>query len=412
MLDFFERYGLLSEHQFGFRKNYNTELAIIDIYEKLLHNLDNRLSTCAIFLDLAKAFDSVSHSILLRKLSKYGIRGKPLELLSSYIKNRSQFVCIDNVESTRKAIEFGVPQGSILGPLLFLIYINDLPKATNFFIKLYADDTYLCYQHDDLKTLNDTVNEELKKVYEWLASNRLTLNIKKSKYMIVTKKRVNFSNFSVQINGTSLERCNDYKYLGVYLDKDLNWKKHIDYLSEKISKSCGILSKLRHILELDTLREVYHALVHSYVRYGIIAWGTAAKTNLKPLQTIINRAIRLMSFAPMGNIDLQPIFEILEVLNIDQTYALEVGKFAYQDKNSLMPTRVAKFFEINRNENTRVTRQRTANIERISSNTTFGEKSIQKTILEGWENIPGEIRHSPWLKSFKRMYKSHLILIG
>ena len=119
-----------------------------------------------------------------------------------------------------------------------------------------------------------------------------------------------------------------------------------------------------------------------------------------------------MSFAPMGNIDLQPIFEILEVLNIDQTYALEVGKFAYQDKNSLMPTRVAKFFEINRNENTRVTRQSTANIERISSNTTFGEKSIQKTILEGWENIPGEIRHSPWLKSFKRMYKSHLILIG
>ena len=89
--------------------------------------------------------------------------------------------------------------------------------------------------------------------------------------MIVTKERVNFSNFSVQINGTSLERCNDYKYLGVYLDKDLNWKKHIDYLSEKISKSCGILSKLRHILELDTLREVYHALVHSYVRYGIIA---------------------------------------------------------------------------------------------------------------------------------------------
>ena len=182
-------------------------------------------------------------------------------------------------------IEFGVPQGSILGPLLFLIYINDLPSATKFFIKLYADDTYLCYQDENLEVLQNEVNMELEKVFHWLAANKLTLNISKSKFMLITKKRVNLSNFTVKINGTDLEECDNYKYLGVFFDKNLNWKKHIDHICEKVSKSCGILSKLRHCFELETLREVYHALVHSYVRYGIIAWGTAPKTSLKSLSS-------------------------------------------------------------------------------------------------------------------------------
>jgi len=106
-------------------------------------------------------------------------------------------------------------------------------------------DTYLCYQHENLDTLKNHVNLELEKVYDWLKSNRLTLNISKSKFMLITKKRINLSNFSVNLNGTELEECDNYKYLGVYFDKNLNWKKHIDYICEKISKSCGILAKLR-----------------------------------------------------------------------------------------------------------------------------------------------------------------------
>ena len=162
----------------------------------------------------------------LRKLNKYGIRGKALELITSYLKDRQQYVSLGDSQSTQQYVSIGVPQGSILGPLLFLIYINDLPTATKFFIKLYADDTFLCYQHEDSKLLEREVNTEIDKVYKWLASNQLTLNVRKSKCMIITKKRINTTQMKIKIDGTELEKCDSYKYLGVFFDTSLMLNLH------------------------------------------------------------------------------------------------------------------------------------------------------------------------------------------
>ena len=162
---FLNKFELLSPHQFGFREKFSTEYAVLDIHEKLLKNLDDGVSSCAIFLDLAKAFDCVSHDILLRKLEKYGIRGNVYKLFKSYLSSRSQYVKLDNTVSSFIDIVFGVPQGSILGPLLFLIYINDLPEASHFFIRLFADDTFLCAQDSELWRLENNVNRELGKMY-------------------------------------------------------------------------------------------------------------------------------------------------------------------------------------------------------------------------------------------------------
>ena len=189
VMDYLERFNLLSPHQFRFRKGFGTEYAIIDIYEKLLNNLDKGLNTCSIFLDLAKAFDSVSHEILLRKLFKYGIRNNALAFFESYLSSRTQFTKINGEISSSEQIKYGVPQGSILGPLLFLIYINDLPNATSFFIKLFADDTFLCAQNKDISILESYTNVELQKVFVWLASNKLTLNLSKSKFMMTLKNK-------------------------------------------------------------------------------------------------------------------------------------------------------------------------------------------------------------------------------
>ena len=226
-----------SNYQFGFREGFTTEFAILDIYEKLLYNLDKGLVTCSIFLDLSKAFDSVSHNILLRKMERYGLKGPALKMFESYLSQRYQFVSLNNVKSVLSLIEYGVPQGSILGPLLFLIYINDLPEATNFFIKLYADDTYLCTKNESIQELENEVNAGLENVYNWLASNKLTLNFKKSKFMITTRKRCAKDDFSVKLRGVNLERCESYKYLGVFFDEKLNWESHVAYVCKKISKA-------------------------------------------------------------------------------------------------------------------------------------------------------------------------------
>ena len=328
------------------------------------------------FLDLAKAFDSVSHEILLRKMHHYGIRGKALELFKSYLSSRSQYVKLNASKSSLMGIEFGVPQGSILGPLLFLLFINDLPNASKFYIKLFADDTFLCAQDKDFSNLEREVNIELDKVFVWLASNRLTLNYKKSKFMIVTNKQV--PEMSIKINDVSLERCTSYKYLGMVMDEKLKWNFHIDYISKKISKGCGALAKLRNCVSMNVLKNVYHALVHSYLRYGILIWGHAAQSILDPIQVLANRAIRIMTNAPFGNVDLKSVYQELKILEVSRICLLETGKFEFKSKNKLLPTSIGNYFESQEIQHTYGLRSITrGGPPRFFSHTKIGEKSLQ-----------------------------------
>ena len=155
-----------------------------------------------------------------------------------------------------------------------------------------------------MKVLEKEVNSELEKVFVWLASNKLTLNISKSKYMIFTNTRKNFHEISVKINKTPLEKCTKYKYLGIVIDEKLSWKDHIEYVCTKVSKACGIFAKLRHCASVELLRDIYYALFYSYMRYGITIWGNACETTLSPLQSLLHHAARIMTFAPFGRINI------------------------------------------------------------------------------------------------------------
>ena len=150
--------------------------------------------------------------------------------------------------------------------------------------------------------MENEANIELKKVCTWLASNKLTLNVDKSKFMLTVKSRKSLKSFSLKINDEKLKQCDSYKYLGVYMDRNLTWKQHIEHVRKKVAKACGSLARIRHYVHIDTLIEIYYALIHSYVRYGITVWGNASKSALQPLMTSINRAARIMTFAPYGNI--------------------------------------------------------------------------------------------------------------
>ena len=409
--EFLNDNNVLSSHQFGFREGYSTEYAILDIYEKLLSNLDKGFSSCAIFLDLAKAFDSVDHEILLSKLSKYGIRGNILIFFKSYLTSRSQFVKLGRIESSILPIKFGVPQGSILGPLLFLLFINDLPNATNLFIKLFADDTFLCAQNQDVDLLVAEVNLELNKVYHWLVSNKLTLNMGKTKFMIVTNKKLKSYKPSIIINGKPMKECDHYKYLGVIMDKNLSWKPHIDYICKKISKACGSLANLRYCVNIDLLREVYHSLIHSYLRYGIIVWGNSSPSNLQPLKCLVNRAVRIITFAPFGRVDLHPLYSCLKILDVDKVKYLEISKYLYKLKKNLLPTKIGGFFEVKNNCPTHSysLRNRERPVSQIVPRLASGQNSIQYRGEQIWDEIPEIIQNCSSLNKFKKAMKLNLL---
>ena len=416
LIKFLTKHKVLSPDQFGFRAKFSTEYAIVDIYDKLIKNLDEGLSSCAIFLDLAKAFDSVSHAILLRKMHCYGIRGIALQLFKSYLSSRSQFVKLPcGTKSSLTSVEYGVPQGSILGPLLFLLFINDLPGATNLYIKLFADDTFLCAQNKDFSLLQNEVNVELEKVFIWLASNKLTLNIKKSKFMLITRKQT-IPKFCVKINNSPLESCDSYKYLGVIIDKKLNWELHVKHITPKIAKACGALARLRNFVSIDILKEVYYALIHSYLRYGILIWGNASNSVLQPLQTLLNKAVRIMVSAPFGNIDLNPAYEYLKLLDIPQIFFLETGKHHFKFVKGLLPTQIGNYFSTsidNPIQHTYGLRSQSRNDPpRIFSQSKTGEKAIQFKGSQIWNILPPDIKSCESFSKFKTAYKKFLLEFG
>ena len=238
MSKFLAKNNILTPFQFGFRENNSTELAIATFYDKLLKNLDENKITCSIFLDLKKAFDSVNHEIFLQKLYHYGFRGKMFKLLTSYLSERYICVKIDGKVSSSRLLDHGVAylQVQSLGPLLFLLYVKDLPNASNFETTFFADDTNLRLSHININSLQSRVQQEMMKVSKWMISNKLTLNYKKSCYMLISKKPLNDSNFSVLINQNLIEKSECVKYLGVYLDNKLSWRTHIRFA--KKSQKC------------------------------------------------------------------------------------------------------------------------------------------------------------------------------
>ena len=410
-VNFFDKHQLITEHQFGFRENYCTELAVAEIQDMLLKNLDDNRVSCTIFLDLKKAFDSVDHGILLKKLEKHGIRGNALSLIKSYLTNRKHAVKLENCLSDFLTLKIGVPQGSVLGPLLFLIFINDLPNCSNFATKLFADDTLLSAEAKNFEDLQAIVNCEIDKVCKWLSQNKLTLNVKKSKFMIVAnqtgKKR---ENFFVSMNGNNLERCQSYKYLGVFLDENLCWNTHIDYICEKVSKVCGIFAKLRYCVDFDLLKTVYHALVESHLLYCNLSWGDARKNILKPLQILQNRIIRIMTFAPFSCSNVSQLFEDVEILKLDQIHLLSKAKFMHKHKNKKLPTNFEHYFS----KTNQCSRYNLRSASNSDYKCTWGKTSksterLQYKAVKIWNTIPKEIRNLSSLANFCAVYKVHLL---
>ena len=280
---FLNKHSIIHEYQYGFRENKSTELALTQIVNELSQNTENGYYTCSVFIDLAKAFDTVDHSILLSKLQRYGIRGTPHRLFSDYLNNRKQRTIINNIYSNSEQITCGVPQGSILGPLLFNLYFNDIAKTSLLTTRLFADDAYFSYHSKNSNLLQVTVNKELSKINNWLKVNKLSINYSKTSYIIFTNKKKNNLEFNISMENNQLQRVLHIKYLGIVIDEKLKWRQHIETLRTKISRASYILSKLRHYVDLNTLKLTYYNLVYPFLNYCITVWGGASKSILQPI---------------------------------------------------------------------------------------------------------------------------------
>ena len=281
---------LIYDKQFGFRSNYSTNHALSSIIERKRSLVDTGHYVCGVFVDLEKAFDTVNHKILCNKLNYYGLRGNVNDLIRSYLSNRKQFVSINGFVSETRNICCGVPQGSSLGQLLFLIYINDfrfcLQTAES---GHFADNTFIMYNSLKAKTIETVINTELKRVSTWLRLNKLSLNADKTELIFFHSKQHAFSYDLV--NYTKLTPVDNVKYLGMYIDKHLSWNFHIFQLSKKLSRANGILSKLRHSVPLEVCLQVYCAIFYSHVLYGCNIWGSTTEENLSKIEVLRKKCV-------------------------------------------------------------------------------------------------------------------------
>ena len=264
--------NMLSPLQYGFRSNHSTELAALNLVDELTYKLDRGIILINIYMDLSKTFDTLIHEILISKLKHYGVMGEAFDLIRSYLYQRQQLVELNGCLSDMRYIETGVPQGSVLGPLLFSIYINDLPSCSDMFkMIMYADDTTLLYDLSNDHDIETLLNNELCKITDWLQANKLSLNVNKTKFMVFHSDRRRVVYPVLSINYTIIERVDTFNFLGLHISHDLKWKTHIQTMSQKLSKITGILHRLKEEYPSSILKSIYNTLMLPHLHYCILS---------------------------------------------------------------------------------------------------------------------------------------------
>ena len=297
LYNYLQSHKMLSPYQCGFRKSYSTELTALCLADTIRWNIDLGQMTGAVYIDLRKAFDTVDHNLLLRKLSYIGVTNWELDWFMDYSRNRTQVVDYQGVLSNPEEVSIGVPQGSILGPLLFILHVNDLSQVvTKCSILMYADDTVLFFSAKQASIIEETLNKELAEIDQWLYENSLFINVSKTEAMLfgTTPKLCGVDSFSINVNGVPLKRVSHFKYLGVVFDERLSWNEHVRYILAKASSRVGMLGRIRRNVTLSSANIVYTSLIRLILEYCDTVWGCCGLGNSNAIENLQKRTGRLV----------------------------------------------------------------------------------------------------------------------
>ena len=300
--EFLQLNGSLCENQYGFRKARSCEHALLVAQNEILNALNRKKIALLLLIDFSKAFDMVDHDILLSKLEHYGIRGVANKWFASYLKGRHQYVSVNGCKSAVRPLQYSVPQGSILGPLLFIIYINDLPNISKLakFV-LYADDANIIITGDSVEEVTEVYNSVSKILLEWVQNNGLLLNVKKTNYMIFTRKRNSGTNsMSLKLGNNEIERTKVARFLGVLVDDKLSWEHHIKAVRNKMARYIGTIFRIKHMLPMKCRILTFNSLVMSHINFCSLIWGATNKSKIEMLFTVQKKAVRAIMNGPVN----------------------------------------------------------------------------------------------------------------
>ncbi len=343
----------------------------------------------------------MNHEILLAKLNHYGISGLSKTLLKSYLSNRTQQTEINGVLSGKGIIKHGVPQGSVLGPLLFLLYINDISESSKilkFF--LFADDTTVYYSDKTNNTTEDLLNHELSKVSVWLAANKLSLNVKKSNFLHFHNDNCKKPTINLKLNGIDVEEKEVTKYLGVFIDNKLSWKSHIEHVKTKLSRGNGMISKIRYYVNDVCLLNLFYSFIQSHVNYNLLNWTSTYPTFINQIELKVKAAIRLISFKNKYE-HTKPLFLKLNILPFMDMIKYKKGNFLWKLSKGYIKKPISDIF-IQNNYNPLRFNLPNLNCQSDRNNIVF-------SCVKYWNSIPYYIRNASTLNSFNDKHKKHLM---
>lgn len=410
---FMSRLNIIHPRQFGFSNNSNTTTATLNAMLHVTQSIERGNYTAATFIDVSKAFDCVDHELLLKKIARLGVRGPMYNFIEDYLFGRRQRVQAGSTHSSFKYMRCGVPQGSPLSSVLFLLYINDifhLPlKGT---LQLFADDAMIIYSCPDLATLNDWMNHDLELLNQWFYNNLLTFNVSKTKFMVFTQRNLVVPNFSpVRVGGEELQRIYTHKYLGLVIDSNLTWSGHIDMIKRKVRPFLAALRRTHYLLSVNMRETMYYAHIHPHFLMLISVWGSASETRIRQLSVMQNKAIRHIFWYEyhVEGLSTSALYTRHKILRVVDLIRYESAMMIYKVRKGLLKLD----FSIPSNEELGLRSHRRRSLLTVPrSRTDYNRNSILHRGINWYNELPRDVRQAGNVQIFKRGLKAHILSLS